>query len=109
RAEAHYLGFVPETDMPGLVAGAAVFAYPSLYEGFGFPVAQAMAAGTAVLTSDVSSLPEITGDTAKLIDPGSAAEIASGLTELLESESKRADFSARARTHAQRFRWETCA
>ena len=54
------LGYVPEPLLPGLVAGATVFAYPSLYEGFGFPVAQAMAAGTAVLTSNLSSLPEIT-------------------------------------------------
>jgi alpha-1,3-rhamnosyl/mannosyltransferase len=109
HAEATYLGYVPEADLPGLVAGAAVFAYPSLYEGFGFPVAQAMAAGTAVLTSNVSSLPEITGTDAMLVDPNSAAEITRGLTELLESESRRADFATRARDRAQRFRWEACA
>jgi alpha-1,3-rhamnosyl/mannosyltransferase len=55
------LGYVPEDDLPALFAGATVFVYPSLYEGFGLPVAQAMAAGTPVITSAVSSLPEITG------------------------------------------------
>jgi glycosyltransferase involved in cell wall biosynthesis len=57
-----YLGYVPEADLPGLTAGAALFAYPSLYEGVGLPVAKAMASGVAVVTSDISGLPEIAGD-----------------------------------------------
>src|SRR5262249_35061878 len=69
RAETTYLGYVPERDLPGLVAGATLFVYPSLYEGFGFPVVQAMAAGVPVLTSNTSCLPEITGGAAALIDP----------------------------------------
>ncbi|MCU1260311.1 MAG: glycosyl transferase, group 1, partial [Bryobacterales bacterium] len=68
-AGVRYLGYVAEAMLPGLVAGAAVFAYPSLYEGFGFPVAQAMAAGVPVLTSNVSSLPEVTAGSALLVDP----------------------------------------
>jgi len=64
-----YLGYVPENDLPLLTAAAEVLAYPSLYEGFGFPVAQAMAAGTAVLTSNVSSLPEIGGDSPRPLRP----------------------------------------
>ncbi len=107
--EAVYLGYVPEADLPGLTAGATVFVYPSLYEGFGFPVAQAMAAGVPVLTSNNSCLPEITGDAAILINPMSASGIASALTRMLESESLLADLAARGRMRAERFRWEKCA
>ena len=104
-----YLGYVPEADLPALTAAAAVFAYPSLYEGFGFPVAQAMAAGAPVVTSNLSSLPEVTGDTAVLVDPRSVSELQAGLSRLLESESLRADLAARARARAERFRWPECA
>ncbi|HML15749.1 MAG TPA: glycosyltransferase family 1 protein [Bryobacteraceae bacterium] len=109
RAEATYLGYVPEADLPGLVAGAAAFAYPSLYEGFGFPVAQAMAAGVPVLTSNTSSLPEIAGDAALLADPRSTVEIANGLARLLDSESLRRKLGERGRARARQFSWETCA
>ena len=64
-----YLGYVPEDELPGLTAGATAFVYPSLYEGFGIPVAQAMAAGVPVITSNTSWLPEIAGDGALLVDP----------------------------------------
>ena len=104
-----YIRYVPEADLPGLTAGAAVFVYPSLYEGFGFPVAQAMAAGAPVVTSNVSSLPEVTGPAAVLVDPFSAAEIASGLTRLLASPGLRDDLSRRGRERAGRFRWCECA
>ena len=109
QQEATYLGYVPENDLPGLTAGAAAFVYPSLYEGFGFPVAQAMAAGAPVITSNNSCLPEIVSDAAILIDPRSASEIAAALTRLFESESLRSDLAARGRTRAQAFRWEKCA
>jgi glycosyltransferase involved in cell wall biosynthesis len=109
RAEATYLGYVPEADLPGLVAGAKVFVYPSLYEGFGFPVVQAMAAGVPVVTSNTSCLPEIASDAAVLVDPRSAAEIAGGLQRLLDSESMRVQLSAQGRERAEIFRWETCA
>jgi Glycosyltransferase len=73
-----YLGYVPEQDLPGITAGATVFVYPSLYEGFGFPVAQAMASGVPVITSNVSSLPEVAGEGAILIDPPQRLRIESG-------------------------------
>jgi glycosyltransferase involved in cell wall biosynthesis len=72
-------------------------------------VVQAMAAGVPVLTSNSSCLPEIAGDAALLVDPKSEAEIAAGMTRLLESESRRSDLAARGRLRAQRYRWETCA
>ena len=109
QSETTYLGYVPESELPGLTAGASAFIYPSLYEGFGFPVAQAMAAGVPVLTSNNSCLPEIAGDAALLVDPKSSSEIAAGLTRLLESESLRGDLSARGRRRAELFRWEKCA
>jgi glycosyltransferase involved in cell wall biosynthesis len=109
QREVTYAGYVPEADLPSLVASASVFVYPSLYEGFGFPVAQAMAAGVPVLTSNNSSLREIAGDAAVLVDPESPAEITRGLTQLLESESLREDLGARGRQQAKQFRWETCA
>lgn len=109
RAEATCLGYVPESDLPGLVAGATAFVYPSLYEGFGFPVVQAMAAGVPVVTSNNSSLPEITGGAASLVDPKSAQEIATALRRLLESESCRVGMIARGRERARQFTWEACA
>ena len=108
-AGVRYLDYVPEPDLPALNAGAAAFAYPSLYEGFGFPVAQAMAAGVPVLTSNVSSLPEIVGECGLLVDPQSVAEIAEGLRKLMLSESLRAQLGGQGRERAQRFRWEECA
>ena len=107
--EAKYLGYVPEQDLPALTAGATLFAYPSLYEGFGFPVAQAMAAGAPVVTSNNSCLPEIVSDAAILIDPKSASEIAAALTRLLESETLRTELRARGRRRAELFGWEKCA
>ncbi|MGC8795103.1 MAG: glycosyltransferase family 4 protein, partial [Bryobacteraceae bacterium] len=104
-----YLGYVPEADLPALTAGATAFVYPSLYEGFGLPLAQAMAAGVPVLTSAVSSLPEIAGDAALLADPMSVAEIRAGLERLLESESLRSRLAAAARQRAEAFRWERAA
>ena len=109
QSEAHYLGYVPEAAMPSLFASATAFIYPSLYEGFGFPVAQAMAAGVPVITSNVSALPEVTGDAAVLVDPLSVSEIATALTRVLESNSLRTDLAARGRRRAERYRWEACA
>jgi alpha-1,3-rhamnosyl/mannosyltransferase len=105
-----YLGYVPEADMAGLNAGATVFAYPSLYEGFGLPVAQAMAAGVPVVTSSVSSLPEVAGDAALLVDPRSPGEIRAALARLLLSPALRLELGTRGRRRAlERYRWEVCA
>ena len=104
-----YLGYVPEADIAPLTAAATVFAYPSLYEGFGFPVAQAMAAGTAVVTSNVSSLPEIAGDAAVLIDPRSQGELTAALERLLGDGELRARMVERGRQRARLFQWADCA
>jgi alpha-1,3-rhamnosyl/mannosyltransferase len=105
-----YLGYVPERDLPGLTAGATVFAYPSLYEGFGFPLAQAMAAGVAAVTSNGSCLPEIAGGGALLVDPRSVEEVATALQRLLSSPLLRSELAAKGKTRAAEcYRWETCA
>jgi len=104
-----YLGYIPEPDLAPLTAAATVFAYPSLYEGFGFPVAQAMAAGVPVITSNVSSLPEITGNAALLVDPRSTAELQNALTRLLLSPDLRAKCGELGRCRAAEFRWDVCA
>jgi alpha-1,3-rhamnosyl/mannosyltransferase len=103
------LGYVPEPDLPALTAAATAFIYPSLWEGFGFPVAQAMAAGVPVVTSEVSSLPEITAGAALLVDPRSPNQIAGAIARLLGSEALRRDLSARGRSVAARYTWERCA
>ena len=108
-AIARYLGYIPEADLAPLTAAATIFAYPSLYEGFGFPLAQAMAAGVASVTSNVSSLPEIAGDAAVLIDPRSVSELRDALERLLLSPHLRAELIAKGRARACRFSWERAA
>jgi len=95
--------------LPGLMAGATLFVYPAIYHGFALPVAQAMAAHVAVVTSNVSSMPEVGRDAAVMVDPHSPAEIAAGITRLLESESERAKLARYGRARAEKYRWEKCA
>ena len=108
-AGVRYLGYVPEADLPGLTAGAALLFYPSLYEGFGLPVAQAMACGVAVVTSNVSALPETAGDGALYADPRSAGELRAALERLLLSPELRRRLGAAGRQRAARYRWEDAA
>lgn len=104
-----WIEYVPEADIAPLTAGATVFAYPSLYEGFGFPVAQAMAAGVPVLTSNVSSLPEIAGDAALLVNPQDAEEISAELERMLFDGSLRRRLSGNGIERAASYRWDRCA
>jgi len=104
-----YLGYIPEPDLAPLTAAADVFVYPSLYEGFGFPVAQAMAAGVAVITSNVSALPEVAGNAALLVDPRSQSELRAALVRLLGTADLRKALGLAGRERAREFRWEVCA
>jgi alpha-1,3-rhamnosyl/mannosyltransferase len=104
-----YLGYVPESLVPGLTAGAQALIYPSYHEGFGIPVAQAMAAGCPVITSNVSSLPEITGGAALLIDPHSPAEIGSAIQRVRESTELSQRLSSAGLERARLFTWERAA
>jgi len=107
--DVRYLGYIPEAHLAALTAAATVFAYPSLYEGFGFPVVQAMAVGVPVITSNVSSLPEVAGEAALLVDPRSQSELRSALSRVLTSPDLRASLSISGRERAKSFRWADCA
>jgi glycosyltransferase involved in cell wall biosynthesis len=102
-------GYVPDEELPLLYNAATVLAYPSLYEGFGFPVVEALACGTAVLTSNSSSLPEASGDAALAVDPLDVDEMAQGLETLLTDTSLRHELRARGLAHANRFKWTVTA
>ncbi|MSR05443.1 MAG: glycosyltransferase family 1 protein [Gemmatimonadetes bacterium] len=100
-----FLGRVPRTDLPVLYSLARLLAYPSVCEGFGFPVLEAMACGCPVLTADRSSLPEVAGDAAVLVDPYSVTAIAEGMTRLWHDEALRARLALLGRARARRYVW----
>jgi glycosyltransferase involved in cell wall biosynthesis len=100
---------VEGTPKPSLMAGATLLIHVPLYEGFALPVAQALAAGIAVVTSDSFSLPEIGRDAGLMVDPHSVSEVAGAITRLLESETERAKLARYGRARAEKYRWERCA
>jgi glycosyltransferase involved in cell wall biosynthesis len=106
RQDVRFFGFVPDSTLAALYRLASVFAFPSLYEGFGLPPLEAMACGTPVVTSRISSLPEVVGDAALLVDPYSVEDISTALARVLEDDGLRADLVARGRARAQSFSWE---
>ncbi len=103
------LGYVAHHDLPALYGGAEFFAFPSLWEGFGIPVLEAMASGTPVLTSNVTALPEIAGDAAVLVDPLSVEAIAAGMAALGPGAALRTRLSAAGLVQAARFSWARTA
>jgi glycosyltransferase involved in cell wall biosynthesis len=101
-----FLGFVSDETLAVLYRLAAVFVFPSLYEGFGFPPLEAMASGTPVVTSNVSSLPEVVGDAALLVDPHDADAIADGISRVLDDPMLRASLVARGFERARHYSWD---
>ncbi len=110
RAEGwlRYLGYVPQDDLPRLYAGARALALISVYEGFGLPVLEAMASGIPVLTSNLSSLPEVAGGAALLVDPDDVPAVGDQLQRLLTDEPWRAGAIAAGLQRARQFTWESC-
>ncbi len=104
-----FLGFVPDKTLAVLYRLASVFVFPSLYEGFGLPPLEAMASGTPVVTSNVSSLPEVVGDAAVLVDPYSAGAIADGILAVLRSTHLRADLRERGFARVKAYSWTRSA
>jgi glycosyltransferase involved in cell wall biosynthesis len=104
-----FTGYVADEHANALMAGAEVLAYPSLYEGFGFPVLEAMSAGVPVLTSDASSLLEVAGDAAVLVDPHDTEAITDGLRRLLRDEELRARLRAAGLERVRAFTWPETA
>ena len=106
RQDVRFFGFVPDRTLASLYRMASVFAFPSLYEGFGLPPLEAMSCGTPVVTSRISSLPEVVGDAAVLVDPYSVRDIALGLERGLDDEALRAELVTRGLARARRFSWD---
>jgi alpha-1,3-rhamnosyl/mannosyltransferase len=104
-----WLGPVPEADLPALYSMADLFVFPSLYEGFGLPVLEAMACGVPVVCSNTSSLPEVAGDAALLVDPTDIRALAAAMERALTDEHLRAEMRARGLERARRFTWEEAA
>jgi glycosyltransferase involved in cell wall biosynthesis len=102
-----FLGYLPEETLAVMYRLAGVFVFPSLYEGFGLPPLEAMASGTPVVTSNVSSLPEVAGDAAVLVDPYDANAIADGMYRVLTDNSLRSELRRRGPERASQFSWES--
>jgi glycosyltransferase involved in cell wall biosynthesis len=101
-----FLGYLPDATLAVLYRLAAVFAFPSLYEGFGLPPLEAMASGTPVVTSNVSSLPEVAGDAAVLVDPYDTGSIVDGLRRVLTDPALAAELRCKGLARARAFSWE---
>lgn len=104
------LGYVPDADLPVLMTGAEMLVFPSLHEGFGFPVIEAMAQGTPVITSNCGALPEVAGDAALYADPVNAGDIAAQIVRVFSNLKLANDLRAKGRERAKLFQWQkTCA
>jgi glycosyltransferase involved in cell wall biosynthesis len=102
-----FLGYLPEETLAVMYRLAGVFVFPSLYEGFGLPPLEAMASGTPVVTSNVSSLPEVAGNAAILVDPYDPQAIADGIRRVMTDGPLRAELRRKGLARAQQFSWET--
>jgi glycosyltransferase involved in cell wall biosynthesis len=104
-----FLGYVPEEKIPALYSGAEIFVYPSLYEGFGLPILEAMACGCPVLTSNTTSMPEVSGGNALLVNPKKTEEITFGIKQLLKNPIKRQVMAQKGLEWVKNFSWEKTA
>jgi glycosyltransferase involved in cell wall biosynthesis len=108
RSRLIFTGYVAEEDLPVLYNGAVAFVFPSLYEGFGLPVLEAMACGTPVITSNTTSLPEVAGDAAVLINPMDADELCEAMSTILADHSRREKLRQKGLMRAAEFSWKSC-
>jgi glycosyltransferase involved in cell wall biosynthesis len=104
-----FLGFVPEAELPLLYGGAELFVYPSLYEGFGVPILEAMASGCPVVCSNRSSMPEVVGDAGLMVDPEDPEAIAQAMRQVLSDSTLAKTLRGRGLERAQHFRWDCSA
>lgn len=109
NAQVFFVGPVDDADLPALYSGAMLFIFPSLYEGFGLPVLEAMACGTPVVCSNTSSLPEVVGEAGLLFDPLNPDEIAASIQRVLENPGLRVELRQRGLARAAQFTWERVA
>lgn len=104
-----FLGFIPDEDLPGLYNLAKFFVFPSLYEGFGFPVLEAMACGCPVISSRATSLPEVVGEGALLFNPRDPGELVRAMKRVLTDRSLRTELREKGLSRASKFSWLKCA
>ncbi|MBD2260794.1 glycosyltransferase family 1 protein [Pseudanabaena sp. FACHB-2040] len=104
-----FTGFLPDQDLSTIYSGALAFAYPSLYEGFGLPPLEAMRCGVPVITSNVSSLPEVVGDAGIMIDPTDEEAMCQAILNLVNSNTLRQSLAQRGLARAEQFSWARCA
>ncbi|MCJ7804906.1 glycosyltransferase family 4 protein, partial [Patescibacteria group bacterium] len=104
-----FTGYISEEDKITLYSGAVCFVFPSLYEGFGLPILEAMKCGCPVLTSNISSMPEVAGHAGLLVDPLDVEEITRGLGEIINNQEKREDLINKGFTQVKKFSWEKAA
>lgn len=109
QKKVEFTGYIPDEDLPLVYNLSEIFIYPSLYEGFGLPVLEAMACGIPVITSDVSSLPEIVGDAGILVNPRSTLQIKNAMKLLLENEKLRETLKEKGIERAKKFQWRNTA
>jgi glycosyltransferase involved in cell wall biosynthesis len=107
--QVHYLGYVPALDLPGLYQGATLLLFPSLFEGFGIPLAEAMTLGCPIAAANTTSIPEVVGDAALLFDPRHPDSIATTCFQLLTDDDLRQALITRGRERAKHFSWERVA
>ena len=105
----HFTGLVPEAKLPSLYQGAEALVFPSLYEGFGLPLVEAMACGTPVLTSNITAMPETAGDAALLVDPTSVEQIAAATEKIVNDTSLRGQLREKGLARAAQFSWFSTA
>lgn len=109
REDVRFIGFVPDADMPALYSAASLFAFPTLYEGFGIPVLEAQACGTPVLAGRCSSLPEVGGEGALYVDPYDVGDISNGIRAVLTDPVLAGGLAQRGLENVKRFSWESSA
>ncbi|NJR18773.1 MAG: glycosyltransferase family 4 protein [Calothrix sp. CSU_2_0] len=101
-----FLDYVPYSELPNIISNAIALVFPSFWEGFGFPVLESMACGTPAITSNISSLPEVTGDAAILINPYKTLEITAAMQQIAEDREMRSQLSLLGLKRAKQFSWE---
>lgn len=104
-----FTGFVPDEDLPALYSAADLFAFPTLYEGFGIPVIEAQSCGTPVVTSNLSALPEVAGNGAELVDPYDVENICEAMRKVLKDKAFAAELVKKGHENAKRFSWDASA
>jgi len=109
QEQVRFTGYVPDEDLVPLYSGAEALVYPSIYEGFGLPILEAMACGTPVITSRASSMPEVAGDAALLVDPYSTQEIAKAISLVLTNEELKLELTEKGLKRASQFTWRATA